>query len=87
MERKTRPRNPVLAAEIAKSGKTLTRIAMEAEIDRGTLGRILGQRQAARTETAQRLASVLGPTPDELGLELYNVPVQSALVADSEVAP
>ena len=65
--KKGRIKNGQLAAALAKSGMSQYDVAAQAGVHRNTICRLLCQRQAPKPETAQRIATALNTSPENLG--------------------
>ena len=73
MRRRTRPRNPHLAAAMARAGKSILVLAEETGLHRHTISRALNLRSACTHQTAKRLATALGTTAKALHLTYWGV--------------
>jgi plasmid maintenance system antidote protein VapI len=61
-------RNPHLGQAIARSGMNLNEIARAAKLHPVTMSRVLNGHQVLCRQSAERLARVLGSTPEGLNL-------------------
>lgn len=69
-QRSFRPKNPHLAAAMARSGKSARRLAAETGIHPNTISRLLNRRSATTPETAAKLATALRCSVPSLRLEV-----------------
>lgn len=61
-----RPKNPLLAAALARTGRTGQDVARDAKIHRVTFSRILNCHERPAAATAERIAAALDTTTEEL---------------------